>query len=178
MQGEAIRETPRIAVDLARFDRRTRVQQAIAADDVRTAPRAVPRPRAEAKTRAQGITLGIRPSSVLLFLYFMGIILWIVFSYAQVSSAARENVRLSNELKKAVKESAVLAAEFESKIKLDEITEIATGRLGMVKLDLRQISYINMAGEEKVEIFDDSITLAMIKNKLAEAFSGLLEYFG
>ena len=177
MEEAVVNQSSQLAMDLARFDRRTRVQEAVAADDLRAVPRSLPRTRAAAGARVQGITLGVRLSSVILFVYFMGIALLIVFSYAQLHGLSQGNERLSKDLRAAAQKQGVLAADFESKIKLEEITEIAVNELGMVKLDPRQITYINMAGKEKVEIFSDALTFEAVKLRLSEALEVLLEYF-
>lgn len=153
-----------IGVDLARFDRRTRVKEAIASDSVRAVPVVTPR-------AVSGVKLGLNPAAVFLFMFFMSGILFVVFSYAQLSAINRENAQTLKLLNAAIKEQGVLTAEMESRIKLDEISEIATEQLGFIKLDRRQVIYIDMSGKEKVEVLAEP----SLKDKIVDSITGIFD---
>jgi hypothetical protein len=160
----AIGTVSNLGIDLARFDRRTRVREAIARDSVRAVPVSAPKPRAHAN-----IKLGVRLSNVLLFLFFISGVLCVVFSYAQLSAVNNANTRMTRELRAAVREQNVLTATLESRIKLDEIAEIAVNEFGFVKLDRRQVIYVDMSGPAKAEVLSN----VSLKNIIWDSISGI-----
>ena len=159
---DAVSSTPAIGMDLARFDRRTRVREAVAGDPVRAVPVAAPKPIARVK-------LGVSPVSVLLFMFMICGVLFVVFSYAQLSALNGTITRTAGELQTAAKEQKVLTAALESRIKLDEISEIAVRDFGFVKLDRRQIIYVDMSGKERAEV----LTNVSLINKIRDGVSGI-----
>ncbi|MCL1819900.1 MAG: hypothetical protein FWG36_04505 [Oscillospiraceae bacterium] len=153
------RSVSELGVDLARFDPRTRVREAVAANQ--EIPVTVRRTH----------RVSLRLSSVLLFIFFMGGVLLLVLSHAQISALSASNSRLTKEMTEAVREQAVLTAALESRITLDEISEIAIRDLGFVKLDRRQITYIDMSGEEKAELYGK----VSLKSKITNNISGIFK---
>jgi len=151
-----------LGMDLARFDRRTRVRKAVANDLVRAAT--APKARAHANVR-----LGVRPSAVFLFLFFISGVLCVVFSYAQLSAVNNANALITRELRTAIREQNVLTATLESRVKLDEIAEIAVHEFGFVKLDRRQVIYVDMSGQEKAEV----LTGDSLRNKIRDSLNGI-----
>gem|GEM_PF-2219939 len=159
-------ERSAIGYDYARFDRRTRVREAVEGNEAR----ALHMPKAE--TRAAGIKLN--PGQTAVFFTFMSILLIIVFSFASLSQVSRANEALAKQLNAAVKEGQMLSATLESRVKLDEIADAAVNRLGMVKPDARQITYIDLSGPEKVEYFGK----AKWYDGISQYLSDMLAYFG
>ncbi|MCL2084241.1 MAG: hypothetical protein FWH06_03160 [Oscillospiraceae bacterium] len=152
-----------LGYDLARFDSRSKIRQTVMEDEAR----AVHKPKAE--TRAAGISFG----RIAVFFAFTAIALLIVFSSAMLSEISRTNDALSRELAAAKQERQVLTASLESRIKLDEIADIAFNKLGMIKPDRCQIVYIDLSGPEKVEYFRKTPWYKDLSNR----FKDMLEYF-
>ncbi len=168
MQGEAIRTD--IGLDYARFDQRTRVKEAVARDAARKMTRVLPRERTAVRTK-----INVRPA--MLFAYFMGIVLCIVFSYATLSEFSRENAKLTSKIKAAELEHGVLMAAYENRIDMEEVAYRAVNELGMVEPGDQQITYINMSCPEKAEVLSNKITLAMIGKKMETSLQDMLAYF-
>lgn len=141
-----------VAHDLARFDNRRRVREAVAAD-VAERPRvhALPKQKPAVKTKSP-----LSLWSVLCFMAAMILMYMVVMSYVQAHASAAQAAQMSRQISKLKTEETVLRAEYEQKINLAEIERVAIEELGMIRPTREQIVYLKLAGESHAEKIEDA----------------------
>ncbi len=73
-----------------------------------------------------------------------------VFSKAELTEIAYTQEKTQQRLDRAQAENTRLKMEFSSLVSLDKIEEYAQNELGMVKCERYQITYFDLAGDDKV----------------------------
>lgn len=165
MQSSAARNV-NIGYDLSRFDKRRRVQEALAREAVQPAPipmpRAIPAPRSRTaegeRTAARTKTAakrGISAFSVFGYMAVSALMVLIVFSYVSLNELSIRSDALRRELTTLKEEAAVLQVQYERTSDL-RLLETNAEALGMSKVTAEQVTYIDlsrpdyvvMAGEE------------------------------
>lgn len=142
-----------VAYDLARFDNRRRVQEALAAEPVARAadPARVAMPKSAVKAKAKAksrISLFAMVSYVALFTLF----LFIVMNYMRLNEITIETSRLQSELARLENEEARLKIEYERKTNLREVDARAS-ELGLYSPGADQIVYIDISRPDRAEIY-------------------------
>ena len=173
MQNTAVRdfddESPQYAVarDLARFDPRSRVRDAI--KETPAYQKAVSKPRAKAAAR---VYMRVSPFAAASFLGAAALLLLIVFSCMQISVINIENNRLSRELNQLKTEEKQLGRGQNGSVDLGKIESYAQYELGMVKPDREHIVYIDLSGKDRGIVYDEGSFL----KSLGKAASGIWEW--
>lgn len=100
---------------------------------------------------------------------------FLLFGNISLNELTLESGRNENTIKTLDSENEVLALKIEEKNSLDNIEEIATEQLGMVKLESYQIHTVNLAGDDSVEIIAEEKKDGFFDGIVA-SFNILLEY--
>ena len=163
-----------VAPDVARFDRRRRVKQAYAQEQALREKTAA---RPKAVSRADGQA---RPSLFVVAVFFAAFLLLflIVYSYMTLSVLNSQNESMKRELAKVTNENAMLQKEYENKVTLSEVADIATTQLGMVVPDRSQVNYIDLSGEDMSIVIQKESPFARVLDSIMEKIDGLLAYLG
>ena len=158
-----------IAPDLARFDKRRRVKQAYAQEQL-LREKTVVQERAAVRAR-------VSPFAVTAFLAAFMLLFLIVYSYMTLTVLNSQNEAAKREIAKLANENAMLQKEYESKVTLAEVGEMAR-KLGMVKPDRARVTYIDLSGEDKAIVVREESLFARVVDGIGEKIGGLLAYWG
>ncbi|MDR0324562.1 MAG: hypothetical protein LBI19_00520 [Oscillospiraceae bacterium] len=90
--------------------------------------------------------------TVALFAGAMAVLLFIVYSYMQLSQLSNANQNAAKELQLLRREEGVLNRRAEASVSLSEVEAYAVGELGMVKPTREQIIYIGAVAQDRAEI--------------------------
>ena len=167
--------------DLSRFDPRPRVRQAAMEQPM---PRTAPTPAApavktaeRARTRAAARpAMRLSVSSVLLFVAALGVLMFIVSSYMQLSSLNSQNSKAEAEINSLRKQENILRKQYESVMNLSEIERFAVEELGMVMPDPAQIKYVKLSGNDHAEIIEQKTVWDYLGSLFSTVTGSVVEY--
>lgn len=142
---------------------------ALTPSQVLTAPRVRKHTRAVART-----SMKLRLSTVALFAAAITVLLFIVYSYMELTEVSSRNKQLSNQINKLEAEEYKLRNQFESIYSMTELENYAINELGMVRPGPEQIIYIDLAGEDEAVVIDQK----SFWNELRSAFTGAMAAIG
>lgn len=100
----------------------------------------------------------------------------VLYGKVESNSLFNEIHDLESELKNLQSENITLAAEYESRTSLKNVEDYAENVLGLKKLDKSQIEYVELPGDQVIEIVEteQKNIFVIIRNKINE----LREYLG
>lgn len=137
----ALKRGQDIAFDLSHFDRRTAVRRAVAVEAMPVREK-VQRKAAAKRASSARVSLFTFAS----FVMAMGLLLMIVYSYVQLSELSESAAGLEKQLQTLKNEEAVMISDYEERVSLKEVEDIAVNRLGMVKPEQDQVKYLDLSG--------------------------------
>ncbi|MBR5390735.1 MAG: cell division protein FtsL [Clostridia bacterium] len=111
------------------------------------------------------------------------VLLGIVSSYMQLSTLNTQNARLRKEIAALESEENALNAKKEQMYNLAYVEDYAQNKLGMVKIDKSQITYVQLDSGEHMLVAGMTMAderaeeSASLINRLSHSFSVALEYF-
>ena len=165
-----------VAYDLSRFDRRRRVQEALANEQVVTPELPARKAKAAAHVEAKP---RMRVSAFAIFSYviMVAIMLGIVMNYMILNEITIDTARMENELSALESDAAKLEVEYERAMNLSELAAKAT-EIGMYSPGSDQIDYIDISRSDEVTVYsageDDDFFTGVEKMLvgIGEYFSG------
>ena len=104
------------------------------------------------------------------------VLMLIVYNYMQVAAMTVEASSLKKELESLQSDENALRAKQEQIFNLADIESMARGQLGMIKLDKSQITYIESANPDVVNIVDSKKDLPAIVEGALKTFNIVVEY--
>ncbi len=147
----ALKRQSELAFDLSRFDARTAVRRAVA---VETMP---VREKVQRKTQTKRRAAArVSLFTVASFIMAMGLLLLIVYSYVQLSELNEAATGFQKQLQTLKNDEAVMITDYEARISLKEVEDIAVNRLGMVKPEQDQIKYLDLSGGDHAVVLPKS----------------------
>lgn len=100
----------------------------------------------------------------------------LIYSQMMLTVATHKLSDSETQLKTLESEHVSLMSKYEQQYNADYIAEYAENTLGMVKLNPSQIEYIELAGEEGIEVSSSAPTTGGLVGSLVRGFTALLEY--
>ena len=130
------------------------------------------RPRA-VRVRAK---LVLSPFAVVGFAMVAVMLFMMISAYVRLYETTTDVAGLNADLSSLQEQKAILTTQYESKIDLSHIEEMATGELGMVKPGGDQTVYVDLAGPDEAKIItpDRSETARTVWQAFSESVSDLL----
>lgn len=104
------------------------------------------------RAAATAPSMRLKPGTVLLFAGAMAVLLFIVYSYMQLSELSSVNQQGLKALQTLIKEEAFLNHQIEASVSLSEVAAYAEAELGMIKPTREQIVYIGTVAQDHAEI--------------------------
>lgn len=178
MQNAAVRDYENesaqyaVAHDLARFDPRSRVRDAVR--EMPAHQSVVSRPKAKAVPR---VYMRVSPFAVASFLGAAALLLLIVFSCMQVSVINLENNRLTKELNQLKAEEKQLNRQLDKTVDLKDVESYAQYELGMVKLDREHIVYVDLSGKDHGVVYEEEGFLGAVSKAGTDIWEWLCDIF-
>lgn len=135
--------------------------------------RSVPRPkpvRVRAKLVLSPFALvGAAMVAVMLFM--------MISAYVRLYETTTQTAALTSELSELQAQQAILTTQYESRIDLSHIEEMATSELGMVKPGSDQTIYLDLAGPDEARVItpDRGKTARTVSDAFSESVSDLLD---
>ena len=123
-----------------------------AAPAVSEAPPAVSVPERSPGRAAANPAMKLSFRFVALFIGAMTVLLFIVYSYMELSQLSNAGQQAAIELQTLKREEGVLSRRVEASVSLSEVEAYAIGELGMVKPSRDQIVYISAAAKDHGEV--------------------------
>lgn len=154
-------------------------------ETARPAPRTVTAPRERVQARPvtrTGARVAERPAmklsfrTVALFICAMALLLFIVYSYMELSQLNRAYLQNAKFLQDLKKDESELTRKVEAGVSLSEVEAYAVGELGMVKPSRDQIVYINLAGEDHAEIIPQKGFWGAVKQLFGTMSTKVIEF--
>lgn len=132
-------------------------------------PAAKPEIKTVAKVRKKSRTLSI-PRTV--FCLFVAIISLSMLLYGRVAQAELDNQQntVNAQIKKLQDEQTHLEIQLEEKMSLQNIEDIATNQLGLVKLTPSKIEYIDFESESKAVVIKKQTAFDSVKSWFSNIF--------
>ena len=160
MQSTA-RKLDYVEYDLARFDRRQRVKEALKREPV-AVPGTVRKTQAAKaeRTDARATAVAARRFRVSAFavvgyLAVTALMIFIVYNYMQLNELTLKTAGLQSQYQKLQDEAAVLQVQYEQKTNLREL-ESRAAELGMSRPVADQITYVNLSEPDRAVILRDT----------------------
>ncbi|HJC21902.1 MAG TPA: hypothetical protein H9707_09120 [Candidatus Butyricicoccus avicola] len=100
----------------------------------------------------------------------------LIYSQMMLTVATHKLSDSETQLKTLESEHVSLMSKYEQQYNADYIAEYAENTLGMVKLNPSQIEYIELAGEEGIEVSSSAPATGGLVGSLVRGFTALLEY--
>lgn len=163
----------RVAPDLSRY-RRSRqrynhpYEQAKSQTAVRTAA------RAHAARRAQGMRLSL--TTVLLTMLAFASVLFIVYTYMQLSELSKETSRLQKDLSAIRRENVQMQSQADNHLNLSELA-LAAEEMGMVLPEQEDVVYLDLSGSDHAVITEKPGVWDALVNAMASLSAKVHEYF-
>lgn len=103
----------------------------------------------------------------------------VISGYVQLYEATSEVADLNDELETVQQEQATLQSQYESKIDLDYVEQVATTQLGMLQPAPNQVVYLDLCEPDHAEIVKAEQTerSANIFSALRDGVTGMIGYF-
>lgn len=119
----------------------------------------------------------IAPFALVGILLVACLMVLVVFGYVQLYEASSEVSRLENELHSLTLEQSQLQSKYEGRIDLKSIQERA-GELGLKVPLEEQIIYLNLAGTDRAEVYQQQRgnALTEVVEALRQSVSSMIEY--
>ncbi len=139
-------------------------------------------PQQKASQREQPLAVPYGKYAVILFCVF-AVLLCIVSSYMRLSTLNTKNAQLRKEISKLESEENALNAKKEQMYNLAYVEEYAQNKLGMVKADKSQITYVELDEGDRMVVAgvrspeEQAEEAAGLFSRLTHSFSVVLEYF-
>lgn len=107
------------------------------------------------------------------------LIILVISGYVQLYEATSEVADLNDELETVQQEQATLQSQYESKIDLDYVEQVATTQLGMLQPAPNQVVYLDLCEPDHAEIVKAEQTerSANIFSALRDGVTGMIGYF-
>ena len=107
------------------------------------------------------------------------LIMLVISGYVQLYEATSEVADLNDELEAVQQEQATLQSQYESKIDLDYVEQVATTQLGMLQPAPNQVVYLDLCEPDHAEIVKTEQTehSANIFSALRDGVTGMIGYF-
>lgn len=118
--------------------------------------------------------IGRRTALVVLFVLMFSLVGWKIYCSAQYNEMTNRVSALEHEYEVLENEEIQLHVTQDSKANLRTVEEIASGQLGMHKIEQYQVTYVNLENEDRAEVIDnndDGFMGGIFRN-----FSMILEY--
>ncbi|MFA9380385.1 MAG: hypothetical protein ACERKO_04925 [Acetanaerobacterium sp.] len=152
------------AYDLSLFENRERKTKAVRKE----LPKALPQS-------------GFRTTVVLIGRLVIGVIVGLIvcsciYSRVVLSETVDQISRAKDTLTKLQSEQTRLNMELDSKISIKSIEAYATGTLGLGRVDKYQVSYITLAGDDRIETMGASEKQKPLIPDINELFYAFVEY--
>lgn len=135
-------------------------------------PQKAVRPKPQIRPLSSGFTVvGLLTAAFLIMLVISG--------YVQLYEATSEVADLNDELEAAQQEQATLQSQYESKIDLDYVEQVATTQLGMLQPAPNQVVYLDLCEPDHAEIVKTEQTeqSANIFSALRDGVTSMIGYF-
>ena len=100
---------------------------------------------------------------------------FVLSGYISLNELTLESNRNARELEALESQNEVLMFQIEQKNSLGNIEQVATEKLGMVKLESYQVHTVNLAGDDSVEVITEEKGNDFLDGVVA-SFNILLEY--
>ena len=117
----------------------------------------------------------VSPFTVVAALIIVALAAFLLVSNITLNEVTIENNKKTKEYAKLVSEGELLELEIDRKYSLENIEQIATEELGMVKLQPYQVHTVNLATDDNVEIAVETKD-GTIVDGFVQSFNILLEY--
>lgn len=107
------------------------------------------------------------------------LIMLVISGYVQLYEATSEVADLNDELEAVQQEQATLQSQYESKIDLEYVEQVATTQLGMLQPAPNQVVYLDLCEPDHAEIVKTEQTerSASIFSALRDGVTGMIGYF-
>ena len=137
-------------------------------------PEERPLPQKQRRVKAR---TALAPFTLVGVLAVACLLVLVVFGYVQLFEATTEVSNLENQLAALQAQQTQLQSRYEARIDLDSI-ETAAKDLGLSKPTQDQIIYVDLAGTDRVEIYQEEKTnvVGEIIAAMEESVSGLIAY--
>lgn len=153
-------------------------QNTSAAPQRKPAPQQLPeeRPVPQRRQRVKART-ALAPFTLFGVLTVACLLVLVVFGYVQLFEASSKVSELESRLESLQEEQTLLQSRYEARIDLDAI-EAAAGELGLAKPVQTQIVYVNLAGQDGAEIYQEEKTSVVgeIFGAMEQSVSNLIAY--
>lgn len=120
-------------------------------------PKAAPRPKVVKKTRAQLRAEQRRSTAktievLLVCAVMFSLVAFQIFSHVRADELDRELKSINSEISVLESENTRLNMQLDAIISLDKVDKYAQDVLGMVKVENYQVSYVDLSGDDSVEV--------------------------
>ncbi|NCB28969.1 MAG: hypothetical protein EOM63_04320 [Clostridia bacterium] len=149
-----------------------REEYAAVQQQAQSQPLRVVRPHAK---RHMGVAQAQQLLCVALVLSIAGAIL---YSQMTLTRLTREVSQKESQVETLSSEYVSLKAQQDRTLSLSYIEQYAQNKLGMVKMDVNQIEYIEMANPDRIEVSRQNGSLHGAISGLVKSFNAILEYLG
>ena len=119
--------------------------------------------------------MGRKTVLVLLFITMLSLFGYKIYCNAQYNEMTNQLSSLKRQYEVLENEEIQLQVSQDSKANLRTVEEIASGKLGMRKIEQYQVSYVNLENEDKAEVIDNSADDGFFGG-LFRNFAMILEY--
>lgn len=169
--GAIPRPGQQTAPDLARYRRQAGGYRETA-PEVAAQPVAVPRPRVDRHARRMRLSL----SGALMFIVAFSSVMFIVYTYMQLSEMSAETAKLQKTLTAIKKENAGMLAQMDKQLDLAQLEQAAI-EMGMVLPDKETIVYLDLSGEDHAVVLEKPGLWDSLMNAFASMSAKVHEYF-
>ena len=142
------------------------------AGDKKTAQRRKTKKGARIRQRIRLVT----PARLFCAVFVTALCVGLIYSQMMLTVATHKLSDSETQLKTLESEHVSLMSKYEQQYNADYIAEYAENTLGMVKLNPSQIEYIELAGEEGIEVSSSAPATGGLVGSLVRGFTALLEY--
>lgn len=118
----------------------------------------------------------VTPARLFCAVFAAALCVGLIYSQMMLTVATHKLSDSETQLKTLESEHVSLMSKYEQQYNADYIAEYAENTLGMVKLNPSQIEYIELAGEEGIEVSSSAPATGGLVGSLVRGFTALLEY--
>jgi cell division protein FtsL len=122
---------------------------------------------------------GTSPFTVVGLLTAAFLIMLVIAGYVQLYEATSQVADLNDQLEAAQQNQVALQSQYESKVDLDYVEEVATTQLGMTQPAANQVVYLDISEPDHAEIVvaEEETTSANVFTALWDSVNAIIGYF-
>ncbi len=118
----------------------------------------------------------VTPARLFCAIFVAAICVCLIYSQMLLTVETHKLSSCEADLKTLESEHVSLMSKYEQQYNAEYIADYAENTLGMVKLNNSQIEYIELAGEEGIEVSSSAPVTGGVVGSLVRGFTALLEY--